>query len=47
MQQNQPSQASTPEKEQTLPDIARDSTAQVAAILDRVGMSGVETVLRR
>ena len=47
MQQNQPSQASTPEKEQTLPDIARDSTAQVAAILDRVGMSGIETVLRR
>ena len=47
MQQKRPSQSSTSEKTQSLPDIARDSTAQTAAMLDRVGMSGIETVLRR
>jgi len=47
MQQKRPSQSSIPEKTRSLPDIARDSTAQTAAILDRVGMSGIETVLRR
>ena len=47
MQQKRPSQSSAPEKTHSLPDIARDSTAQIAGILDRVGMSGIETVLRR
>ena len=47
MQQKHPSQSSTSEKTRSLPDIARDSTAQTAAMLDRVGMSGIETVLRR
>ena len=47
MQQKRPSPSSTSEKTRTLPDIARDSTAQTAAMLDRVGMSGIETVLRR
>lgn len=47
MQQKRPSQSSASEKTHSLPDVARDSTAQIAGILDRVGMSGIETVLRR
>ena len=47
MQQKQPPQSSTSEKIRSLPDVARDSTPQNPAILDRVGMSGIETVLRK
>lgn len=47
MQQKQPPQSSTSEKIRSLPDVARDSTTQNPAILDRVGMSGIETVLRK